>query len=369
MLLISRARFLSIESPQAQILVLCFNVALAAHLAATLQDCRNVQVHHFDGWAKRMGASRRGSQGRTEENHLFGERLKKHIRDGYGDARRFDAILIDEAQDFDGTWFECALEAMKDPNDGDLLIVGDRQQGIFGPRTVVWSRLGVNATGRTISAKFDLDKNYRNSREILELAARFAQDQADASNEDGFGNVAVDPAKSLRSNGIRPMLVGAADRKAENRKVVEIVKKLSGSGPTDAKFPRRLQPNEIGILYPRLVDRRVLDDLLLELQRVAPVVWLNDKDRTGGDSRTKVRESGIKLQTIHSAKGLQYPAVILIWADLLPKADEGKERIAEDAKLMYVALSRPEDYLFVTHTGSSEFVRVIETTGLAEMPR
>lgn len=33
---------------------------------------------------------------------------------------------------------------------------------------------GVNAVGRTINTRFDLDKNYRNTREIMKVAAEFA---------------------------------------------------------------------------------------------------------------------------------------------------------------------------------------------------
>ena len=42
--------------------------------------------------------------------------------------RRFscvDAVLVDETQDFHPTRFSCILLAMKDPYDGDLLIVCD----------------------------------------------------------------------------------------------------------------------------------------------------------------------------------------------------------------------------------------------------
>lgn len=73
-------------------------------------------------------------------------------------------------------------------------------------------------------------------------------------------------------------------------------------------------------------------------------------------------EPGIKVQTIHSAKGLQYPAVFLLWADLLPRFGENRD-LAEETKLMYVGLTRPEDYLFLTCSRSSDFISRIEGTG------
>src|SRR5262249_50062894 len=153
-------------------------------------------------------------------------------------------VLIDEAQDFEGAWFSCVLAAMKDPNDGDLLIVGDRRQGIRGPRSVVWSAVGISARGRTASAKFDLDKNYRNSRDILELAASSAQEQAAVRDEDRFGLVAVDPAKALRSTGAPPVLIRSGNRPEECRTVIGIVRRLLRlGGATDSCFREPLSPS------------------------------------------------------------------------------------------------------------------------------
>ena len=62
---------------------------------------------------------------------------------------------------------------LKEPDDGDLLIVGDGSQSVYRRRTFTWREAGVNAQGRTINTRFDLDKNYRNNREIMKVAAEF----------------------------------------------------------------------------------------------------------------------------------------------------------------------------------------------------
>ncbi|NJK61287.1 MAG: ATP-binding domain-containing protein [Synechococcaceae cyanobacterium SM2_3_1] len=99
-------------------------------------------------------------------------------------------------------------------------------------------------------------------------------------------------------------------------------------------------------------------------EAIAPVTWLTDKGNP--QSKTKVAEKSIKVQTIHSAKGLQYKAVILLWGDDLPSpfedADEQVER-----QLFYVALTRPEDYLAISYSGSSSFIQEIEQSGKAEV--
>ena len=69
-------------------------------------------------------------------------------------------MLIDEAQDFEPVWFRCVLAALQDPVDGDLLIVGDGNQGLYRQHKVSWKELGIQAQGRTVSARFELDRNY-----------------------------------------------------------------------------------------------------------------------------------------------------------------------------------------------------------------
>jgi hypothetical protein len=40
----------------------------------------------------------------------------------------------------------------------------------------------VNAVGRTINTRFDLDKNYRNTREILKVATEFVSTNGEQSD-------------------------------------------------------------------------------------------------------------------------------------------------------------------------------------------
>jgi hypothetical protein len=354
-LLIARARLLSQQSPETAVLVLCFNVCLAVTLHESLRDCKNVHVFHFDKWAKHNGIPRRWSP-EAEQDDTLGQRLLAHLEAGYGDARKYDAVFIDEAQDFVPSWFRCALAAMNDPNEGDLLIVGDRHQGLYGDRVIVWKELGIQAQGRSVSKKFDLDRNYRNTREILELAAAFAQPGEDQS-EESFALVPVDPALAFRCNGIKPLLITAGTRAEECARAVEwIATLLTGRDP---RFAPALSPSDIGVLYPWLPSREetLMEAFLSAIEQFAPVVRLTKA------GRERVREEGVKVGTIHASKGLQYRAVIVLWADRLPGL---KGTPKEDARLMYVALTRAEDFLFLTHSGPSEFIRLIRQSGKVE---
>ncbi|RUS93797.1 DNA helicase [Dulcicalothrix desertica PCC 7102] len=361
-LLIAKARLLSAQNPEAKILLLCYNVALATYLNKAVSEFPGVTVKHFDGWAKANGSARR----QKESNDQLGERFLKTLEDGTNDTCRYDCVLIDECQDFAVSWYKCVLEAMQDPNDGDLVIVGDGSQGLYGRAKVRWKDIGIKAQGRTISNKFDLDKNYRNAREIIELASIFAtKPQTEDKEENSIVSMFVDPTKCQRYAGVKPVLVKSLSRREETSRVLTIVKNLL-DGTWFGNKIEPLKPEQIAIFYPLAYknEQPILQQLIQGLTDLAPVVWLNDPNDYS--ARTRVVEPGIKVQTIHSAKGLQYRAVIFMWADHLPRQFDDTN-VEEERCLMYVALTRPENYLAISSSGYSDFISEIQESGKVVM--
>lgn len=358
-LLVAKARLLAAQQPEHRILVVCFNVSLSSYLKNSLAEHRNITVLHFHGWARANGVSPH----KDETHDAFGRRLQSALASGQAPhCRLFQTIMVDEAQDFEPVWFQCLLEAMQDPDDGDLIIVGDGSQGLYGDRRIVWRDLGIHAQGRTISKHFDLHTNYRNSREILELAAGFSVRSGEEESEDTLVALHVDPATCKRSTGVRPRLLRSATRGQELERSLQIVKGLL-DGRWFGQDIEPLGPADIAIFYPYAAkrDRYLLSGHLLPgLEQLAPSIWLTGDP----DQRRLVGEAAIKLCTIHASKGLQFRAVILIWADLLPRPFEDVTE-AEDRKLLYVALTRPEDYLAITASGPSVFLTEIEQSGKA----
>jgi AAA domain/UvrD-like helicase C-terminal domain/Nuclease-related domain len=352
--LISRARLLA-EVAQKKVLILCFNVTFCGVLAKSLEDVADrVTIRHFDGLASELGVTRR-----YRESHAkLGERLLQRLEETKIDPR-YDVLLIDEAQDFDPSWFLCAMRLVRDPEEADLLIVGDGNQGIYGRRRTPWSSLGIRAKGRTTY----LRKSYRSSREIIRFAAPFAS--TEAQEDDGVSPVAIDPAQATRSTGVLPILMRAINRQAEVENVAALIASLIGGRLADKALAAPLQPADIAVLIPAISEdlKASFYDLCSQLgQKKIQYLWLN-KDRK---ARARVSEKGVKLQSIHSAKGLQYKAVIVLWTDLLPNGtwDETED---EQRMLLYVALSRAEDYLIVSYSGQSPFVTTLIDSGHAQL--
>lgn len=361
-LLIARARLLSKQKPNIKILMLCYNVVLATYLRKNLRGCPNVTVQHFDGWSKANDCTRIREIDESSED--LGARFLDKLRNGCYDTRRYDAVLIDEAQDFDVSWFKCVLEAMKDPKHGDLVIVADGSQGLYKSRKISWKQIGIKAQGRTISKNFGLNKNYRNSGPIVELAAIFARNsEAEQQTEDSIRALFVDPSKCQRPHGMKPVLVESYNREAECTKVMNIAINLLQGNWFGKSIPS-LKPEEIAILYPMASSREKvnLKGLIQGLGKFAPVVWLNESPA----SRELVTKPGIKIQTVHSAKGLQYRAVILMWADLLPRSFSDTNE-AEERCVMYVGMTRPEDYLVISSSDFSPFIQEIKGSGKAHL--
>lgn len=363
-LLIARAKWLHERDSQAKILLVCYNVVLSVYLKHVLKNHPRIDVFHFDGWAKHSGITRLNkvpSTGKIEDDVSLGNRLLEHLRTRVGDFRKYDAILIDEAQDFPPIWFSCILEALSDPFDGDLLVVCDGNQGIRLIDAVSWKSLGIKAVGRTIHRAFDLDRNYRNTREILRLAARFTVKDV-KEDEDSISIVPVDPSQAMR-RGPKPILIKCKDRADECNRIINIVKViLDGTVPFN-DIQISLQPEEIGIFYPRKMfqDNEIFKNFLKDLRGLAPVTWLNEDYY----SRRKVFEKTIKVQTVASSKGMQYRVVFLMWADLFEPHTKADREFQQ--RLLYVALTRASDVLIITYSKTNEFLLTMETSGDADV--
>jgi hypothetical protein len=348
--LIARAKLLARLNSSARILVLCYNVTFSAYLAEMLKGYPTITVLNFHAWAATNGAT----WDSNDDSHL-GQGLLELLRSEKHpapDARRYDSVLIDEGQDFESDWFGCALAAMKEPKNGDLLIVGDANQGMYRRTKISWKQLGIEAQGRTQY----LALHYRNTRPILRLASLFSA-KAGADDEDGLGQVWSDPESSARIHGPDPRLVLRPNKKEEVEHAADIVADLL-RGLWFGEKIEPVRPQDIGIVYPRLRsdDRKLIKNLCGLLEKDdCPAIWLSESSA----ARRRIGEPGVKIVTAHAAKGLQFKAVLFLFANECPArfADTSE---ADERRLYYVALTRAEDFLAVSHSGDSKFIDEIK---------
>jgi len=338
-LILARARMLARRNPTHKILILCYNKALASYLDLQFKgdpNARNVETRTFHSWA----ISKTGLRQLNETFEDFESRVIASLlveADHGTESDKYDAILIDEAHDFEPDWFRCATSLLKGGTEGDLLIAADAAQSLYGRnRQFTWKSVGVNAVGRARR----LSRCYRNTKEILEFAWQVAQ-SALTDAEASETHQRVLPTKAGRHEAA-PLYRGCVTIAEEHAQVTAIVDRFRSLG---------VPVEEIGVLYPRNEDGRA-DDLCRELRRDYEVCWIsNEKDPNGGVR--SLSRPGLRLSTIHSAKGLEFRAVIVTGLDLLPNWRERDE--IRDSNLLYVGLTRAIDHLGVTWAGSSSF--------------
>jgi hypothetical protein len=340
-ILVARAKYLAEQNQDKKGLVLCFNRPLAAYLKTQLAEYQNLKTETFHQVAFRYGID-----SHKWDTDFAGE-LKTAILEK---GESYDFVLIDEAQDFDPDWFECIIALSKDQDDGDLFITGDGSQGLYQQRSkgFSWKSKGIRAQGRTEY----LHENYRNAGKIYELAAGF-------SGPYGFGEIEGEPftagaaqSRTVTSGG-NIVVIQKKDRASEISEVVTLASRLvAGNWHTDGPLaPRQFHFADIGIVYPRHRNHEdlITKSLIPRLKAAcnAPVVWISDPK---GTKRSDFSPA-IRVQTIHHAKGLQYRAVIFMWADQLPFAQS--QDAERDRKLFYVALTRATEFLAIIHSGHS----------------
>jgi AAA domain/UvrD-like helicase C-terminal domain len=339
LLLVYRARLVSRMMPAARILVTCFTRSLAGQLRDALADCPNVEARHLDAvmsdLIREAGGVHPGYD--DQSGTAVAEAALAALEKGSG--ARYRAVLVDEAQDFSAEALRVCVTLVDEG--GDLMVVADAAQNIFR-RAFSWSDSGIQAQGRTRVLRV----NYRNTREILRLASRVLGVQNGSPNDDApdlDDMAAIVPPESAARTGMAPSVEIVDSVQEEVARTVAIAHRLVA----EVRSPR-----SVAVLFAGTEEAGVRRADLLHTGLVEAGVdhiWLSDpRDRTRRDQLT-ASVVPVVLSTIHSAKGLEFPDVVVcgLWS---PHEDmEGNRR------LVYVGMTRAVDRLFVVTTRGNPF--------------
>jgi superfamily I DNA/RNA helicase len=88
-----------------------------------------------------------------------------------------------------------------------------------------------------------------------------------------------------------------------------------------------------------------------------PIEWVN---ADSASRNYKPAEPSIKLITMHSSKGLEFSVVLIPGIGYMPD-QYGHGTPEEEARLLYVAMTRAMEQLILTCDRSSEFTSRVET--------
>lgn len=324
---------------QRPILILCYNKTLATKLASVmeakgLQD--KVNVVNFHAWCSRQLATyNAGTPPRSADLNAYFEacveRVIRSVDQKLIPSAQYDAVLIDEGHDFKPEWFKLVVQ-MIHPDTNSLLVLYDDAQSIYnGPKKLrfSFSSVGVQAKGRTTILKL----NYRNTAEILSVARAFADDLLSPTDTEEDQAPTVQPMSTGR-HGPKPLLIKLPTLKDEAEYVAQ---KLTEANKTGTPW------NDMAVLYRRYGIGQQLADALK--RKGIPVQWKQDKKH----AYSPLHDS-VKLITMHSSKGLEFP---LVYIPAIGAPSKEEEDLQDEARLLYVAMTRATQQLVMTHGETS----------------
>jgi superfamily I DNA/RNA helicase len=257
--------------------------------------------------------------------------------DSAGDGRLRSAY-IDEVQDLPPIVLKLIRKISR-----HVVMAGDGAQSIYGPTTPLM-RAGIDIRGRSRVLRM----NFRNTIPMLELAESFRQ------------KAGIGPAdESERPSAFRPgppvgFFAGKDDGEAKGMLFSRIRFFLDDLG---------YEPENVCVMAPALnILKGLAEQIGSELESEAVLVHRPEWEFIEPDEKGRVvhrgveefdfaSSKGVRLCTLHSAKGLDFPVVLLYlpigvrlkWMDMLSEDQRNRTM----AGVLYVALTRALDHLEV----------------------
>jgi superfamily I DNA/RNA helicase len=341
LILAFRAEFLA-RAATKPVLILCYANGIAGRLEDTMQDrgvTGNIHVCTFHAWCFRMLRTYDLPTPSASEFPSYQDRLAECVRrvahaveQGQIPGGQYDAVLIDEAHDFEPQWLKLAAR-MVDPDKRSLLIVYDNAQAIYkGREQPVWRRLGIEARGRTTVLKI----NYRNTAQILAFAKRFAAEalQRPLDHED---DTPVLVPEDAGRHGPEPEVRKCASYDEEAHAVAEW---LTGRQKAGYSWP------QMAVLYPEhWIGERMA---AVVRKHGIPVDWVK-----ANHNRVTVSQPAVRFLSMHTAKGLEFPCVAVSGLGAIGRHGTDLE---DDVRLAYVAVTRATHEVFLTYSQMSPLV-------------
>lgn len=346
-ILLARAIYLIKENPCWNILILTYNKSLSNKLNSQLDrvaqnlkengindlNLENIVIKNFHSEVSRLLEGMKKPQ-KMDDDTWFQE---ESIKIASQRARPiYDAILIDEYQDFYLNWVSLCLNLCKEYSvepEGkklkNIFLAGDRLQSIYNRNEISWKSIGINMQGRS---KF-LKTSYRSAKQHLALALTFLRNDKTLKKE--VDKFYIDELNNSELNAVNS---GSVEFLTGNLKMIgDKILELKRQGYRNEDF-LILCPSKS---YCNNVKEQSSNSIKYEMDYI--------KDITNNSSN-------IILTTYHSSKGLEAKVVFLTAIDKIYTGNDINDQIKR--KLIYVGMTRASERLYI-HDQSSEDGRYV----------
>lgn len=288
-LAVEKARRLTASGQR--VALMCYSRGLAEFLTRRVEKLRKRERPAYVGTFHNLGIGWGVEPGSDDDSRYWEEFLPAEmvsLAAGLPASERFDAIVIDEGQDFADSWWNAVTAALRDPESGSLYVFSDEGQRVFARQ------------GRpTVDLMpIPLNENLRNTKQIAGTFSSLAPEQMQIRGLPGV------PVRFVQCSP--EDAVGAADDVA------------------DALLDEGWSPESVALLtthrrHPVQVERQA------EGQDAYWATYWQDEDVFYGH--------------VLGFKGLERPAVVL--------AVNGFRDEVRAREMLYVGLSRARDLLVV----------------------
>ena len=339
--LLARAIYLVKENPNWKILILTYNKSLSNKLNAQLnkiaeqfkndlfhQDINldHIEIIHFHALTSRLTPGSYKPSYMTNDEWFDEEVVQLALNNAY---ESYDAILIDEYQDFRMSWIELCISLCKSYRLADdnkkiknIFLAGDRLQSIYNPKDVIWQSIGLNIRGGGRS-KF-LKTSYRSAKEHMNLALKFLKEDKKLKAEvekfytDDSDN---EELKSVHSGNLSFI--------SGNYQIIgDEIERLKQLGYENHDFLILCPTKRIC----KVVRDKAPQSIKYQMEMVSD---LNESDI----------EDNIIITTYHSSKGLEASVVFMVEVDKVYVGESESEQLKR--KLIYVGMTRASERLYI----------------------
>lgn len=361
LILASRAKLLARQHPDWRILILCYNISLSKSIEQMVRHMMNEPESLFDFDFTKVDAPKRMPEHsihvrnfhswlrndlRIAESNI--PMMVEKLERGEAILPKYDAIMIDEGQDFEAQWFKLVSQLLN-PETKSLLLVEDRAQSIYKRGRTYLQDTGLDFRGRSKV----LSINYRNTAQIVSFAWDFYQQHSVLKNKvvsKEFEGDIIAP-QSTRRKGYEPAIVRVASFQREVQIVTKQIAKLHRE--------KKVALSEMFILY-RVKRFSTMDYIALLKHGLKkegiPYYWIAENSES--KHAFQKSEETVKISTIESSKGLDFQAVFIVNANNIPFILE--EDIEREASLLYIGMTRAKEYLWISYSGKSTFTEYFD---------
>ena len=343
--LVLAARAAELATEGKEVLVCSFNITLlnylrdlaARHVGRRQVVKRWITFLNFHSWCKRVclatgheqdykelwrDSSEDGELSRNAVLETGMAQLVQRIYDGQSQDSGttplyYDAILVDEGQDFRLNWWQTLRKAMRE--DGEMLLIADKTQNIYGTANA-WTEQAMVGAGFRGGPWAELGTSYRLPPKIIRIVQKFAA-QYLADEETDVPHIEQEELDlypmELRWVQVHPSL--------GTKTCVDEVRRQMQRLRADTAIP------DVTFLSGGEVGRKLVEDYERKSVRV-----LNTFDQRGKEQRRQKLaffqgDARVKATTLHSFKGWEARHLVLYVENI--------DR-ARDRTLLYTALTR-----------------------------